>query len=48
MFILVGERNSIGSQAIKGGDFIISQNDALSGMKFGDISSQTFDVRKQA
>jgi len=35
VFILVVERNSIGSQAIEGGNFHISQNDALSGMEFG-------------
>ena len=36
MFILVVERNSIGSQTIEGGNFHISQNDALSDMEFGD------------
>jgi len=48
VFILVVEHNSIGSQAIEGGNFHISQNDALSGMEFGDIRSQTFNVGKQA
>jgi len=48
MFILVVERNSIGSQAIEGGNFHISQNDALSGMEFGDIRSQTFNLGKEA
>jgi len=48
VFILVVECNSIGSQAIEGGNIFISQNDALSCMKVGDIRSQTFNVRKQA
>ena len=48
MFILVVERNSIGSQAIEGGNFLISQNNALLGMEVSDIRSQTFHVRKQA
>ena len=48
MFILIVESSSIGSQAIEGGNFLISQNDALSGMEVGDIRSQTFNVRKQA
>ena len=48
MFILVVERNSIGSQAIEGGNFPISQNDALSGMEVDDIRSQTFNISKQA
>jgi len=48
VFILVVERNSIRSQAIEGGNFHISQNDALSGMEFGDIRSQTFNLGKQA
>ena len=48
MFILVVERNSLGSQTIEGGNFHISQNDALSGMEFGDIRSQTFNLEKQA
>ena len=48
VFILVVEGNSIGSQAIEGGNFHIRQNDALSGMEVGDIRSQTSNVRKQA
>jgi len=48
VFILVVERNSIGSQAIEGGNFHISQNDALSGMESGDIRSQTLNLGKQA
>jgi len=48
VFILVVEPNSIGSQAIEGGNFHISQKDALSGMEFGDIRSQTFILGKQA
>jgi len=47
VIILVVERNSIGSQAIEGDNFHISQNDALSGMEVGDIRSQTFNIRKQ-
>jgi len=48
VFNLVVERNSIGSQAIEGGNFSISQDDALSGMEFGDIRFQTFNLGKQA
>jgi hypothetical protein len=48
MFILIVERNSIGSPAMEGGDFLISQNDVLSGVEFGDIRTQTFNPRKQA
>jgi len=44
IIILVVERNSIGSQAIEGGNFHISQNDALWGMEVGDSCSQTFNV----
>ena len=47
MFVLVVEGNSIGSQAIEGGNFHIRQNDALSGMEVGDIRSQTSNVKKQ-
>jgi len=45
VFILVVERNSLGSQTIEGGNFHISQNDVLSGMEVSDIR---FNVRKQA
>jgi len=48
VFILVVKRNFIGSQAIEGGNFHISQKDALSGMEFGDIHSQTCNLGKQA
>jgi len=48
VFILVVERNSIGSPAIKGRDFLESQDDVLSGVEFGDIRSQTFNPGKQA
>ena len=50
MFILVVERNSIRSQAVKGGNFFISQHDALSGMEvvhldlFSDSKSLRADV----
>ena len=47
MLVLVVEGNSIGSQAIEGGNFHIRQNDALSGMEVGDFRSQTSNVRKQ-
>jgi len=40
VFILVVELNSIRSLAIEGGDFLIRQNDVLSGVEFGDIRSQ--------
>ena len=46
MFIFVVEGNSIGSQAIEGGNFHIRQNDALTGMEVGDIRSQISNVRK--
>jgi len=48
VFILVVDRNSIGSPAIEEGNFLIGQNDALSGMEFSDIHSQTFNLGKQA
>ena len=47
MFILVVERNSIGSPAVEGGDFLESHHDVLSGVEFGDIRSQTFNPGKQ-
>jgi len=45
VFVLVVESNSIGSQAIEGGNFHIRQNDALLGMEVGEIRSQTSNVR---
>ena len=47
VFILVVKRNSIGSPAVEGGDFLGSQDDVLSGVKFGVIISQTSNPGKQ-
>ena len=46
-FIRVVKRNFIGSPAVEGGDFLGSQDDVQSSVKFGDILSQTSNPRTQ-
>jgi len=47
VFTHVVERNSIGSPAVEGGDFLESQDDVLSGVELRDIRSQTSNPGKQ-